>query len=146
MDTQRQEGRGLVITVISATIALSVVAIVVYLITMGPKNLAQQIVRLILTVVLCVFLYRGASWARWVTIILFLLGGILLIPSAIAALHIGAGAYMLFAMGAVYFASAAILLFAPAVRTYFSKGKDKQDEQPVSETNHKNQSSNATNK
>lgn len=131
--------------VIAVTLALSVMVILVYLTSIGPQKVPQQIVRLILTGVLCVFLYRGVNWARWVAGILFVLAGIVGIASGTALLYIGAGAFVLLAMGAVYVGSAVILLFVPSVRTYFGSSKHEQDEESASETTRKDVGSSATN-
>jgi len=66
----------LVLAVIVATLTLSVLVIVVFNTIQGAQRLPRQIVRFFLTVGLCVFLYRGANWARWVAGGLFTLAGL----------------------------------------------------------------------
>lgn len=126
METKPDTGRSLVLAVIVASLSLSVLVIVAFNIGRGPERLPQQIVRFFLTVGLCVILYRGANWARWVAGILFALGGLGSLIGGVASLStsIMAG-LLLVVMGLVYLASAVILLFVPAVRAYFGVGNAK---------------------
>ena len=122
MEPQVESGRRLVLAVIVASLTLSVLAIVAFNIARGPERLPQQIVRLLLTVGLCVFLYRGANWARWVAGILFVLAGLGSLLGGVAVLSTSMAGLLLIVMGFVYLASAVVLLFVPAVRAYFRVG------------------------
>jgi len=122
MEHQVESGRRLVLLVIVISLTFSVLVIVTFNILLGPENLPQQIVRFLLTVGLCAFLYKGANWARWVASILFGLAGLQGLIGGLVALSTSTAGLLLIVMGLVYVASAIVLLFIPAVRAYFGVG------------------------
>lgn len=122
METKPEAGRRLVLAIIVASLALSVLAILVFNVARGPERLPQQIVRFLLTVGLCVFLYRGANWARWVAGILFTLGGVGSLLVGSVALTTSLAGLLLIAMGLIYAGSAVVLFFVPPVQRYFGVG------------------------
>lgn len=73
---QTETGRRLVLAVIGSTLAVSALVFVAFNASQGPQRLPQQIGRFVLTVGLCVFLYRGANWARWVAGLRFASAGL----------------------------------------------------------------------
>ena len=117
----RTMGQRIVIAVILAIVGLSLLTIVSFTSFRGTERLPQQIVRFLLTIALCYFLYRGANWARWVTVVLCGLGGPAAVLSGVALLPLGFPGVLLIAMGLTYIVCAGILLFAPSVRVYFTK-------------------------
>lgn len=122
METQLTTGRKIVVGVIIATIALSLISIITSVLVDG-QPLPAHLVRFLLTILLCLFLYRGANWARWIVVILLLLAG----PSAVLAgltllPHPGSAA-LLIIIGLVYTTSAILLMFVPAVRAHFRPRK-----------------------
>ncbi len=119
MGVRTRPGRGLVVAVIVATLTMALLADIVSLLMRGPAQLPQQLVRFALTVVLCVFLYRGAAWARWVSGVLFALGSVVSLVGGIAYLSTNTASLLLLLLGAVYAACAVVLLFIPTVREYF---------------------------
>lgn len=119
---QFASGRRLVLAIIVASLTLDVLVIVTFNFVRGAELLPQQIVRFLLTVVLYVFLYRGANWARWAAGILFSLSGFGALQEWFALVSISMAGLLLIAMGLVYVASTVILLFVPSVRAYFSPG------------------------
>jgi hypothetical protein len=123
MQAHTEAGHRLVLTVIVATLTLSVLVIVASYTIQGPQRLPRQIVRFFLTVGLCVFLYRGANWARWVAGILFAVAGLGSLVDGVGALTISVAGLALLAMGLVYVASAVILLFVPTVQAFFGDAK-----------------------
>jgi hypothetical protein len=124
MEPQTKAGRSLVLAVIVATVTLSVLSIVAFNMVRGSERLPQQIARLVLTLGLCVFHYRGANWARWAAGILFAMGGVASLLGVVALSTSMAG-LLLLVMGSVYGACAAVLLFVPTVRAYFGAASAK---------------------
>jgi hypothetical protein len=122
MQVQTGTGRRLILAVIAATLTLDVLAIVTSSAILGPQRLPQQIVRFLLSIGLCVYLYRGANWARWVAGILYALAGLGSLVAGLAALTASMAGLLLLVMGLVYVASAVVLLFVPTVRAYFGAG------------------------
>ncbi len=125
MANQPVAGRRLVLAVIVASLTISVLVIVAFNLGRGPERLPQQIVRFLLTVGLCVFLHRGANWARWVAGILFAFGGVGSLLGGLSALSTSMGGLLLLVMGLVYLACAVVLFFVPRVRAYFGAGNAK---------------------
>ena len=123
MQPQREVGRRIVLAVIVATLTMSVLIIVTFNAVQGPQRLPQQIVRFFLTVGLCVFLYRGANWARWVAGILFAMAGLGSLLGGVAALTTSMAGLGLLVMGLVYVASTVVLLLVPTVRAFFGAGR-----------------------
>ena len=123
MDSDAERGRRLVVLVIVACLTLSVLVIFAYNIIVGSDTLPQQIVRLILTAGLCIFLYRGANWARWVASVLFALGGLFSLFAWLIIPSIRLTGLLQLVMGLVYGAIAIVLLFVPTVRAHFGVRK-----------------------
>lgn len=122
MESQIAKGRRLVLAVIVASLSISGIVIIVTNMPRGSDELPSQTIRLFLTVVLCIFLYRGSNWARWVA-------GILLVFGAVTSMILGFGitsstpaGLLIVLMGLVYSASAVVLIFVPSVRAYFRAG------------------------
>lgn len=121
MSRQRASGRPFVLAVIFALLGLSLYSIGTFISVFGTVKLPQQIVRFLFSIALCICLYRGANWARWVTALLCLVTGAAFLVS-IAVLQVrGSDAFQMIAMGTIYLASAGVLLIVPSVRAYFGK-------------------------
>lgn len=122
MTSRVETGRWLIVAVIVSVLALSVLTAAAFNAAGGTDRQPQQVVRFVLTAWLCIFLYRRATWARWVAGILFLLAGAV---SLFAGFASDLGDFLLVTMGTVYAAAGIILLFVPAVRVYF-RGPSRQ--------------------
>jgi hypothetical protein len=122
MVPQREAGRRLVLAVIVASLALEVLTIALFNLQLGPARLPQQIIRFLLTIGLCIFLYRGANWARWLAGVLFALVGPISLVLGLGTLPMTSGSLLLIVIGTVYMACAVILLFVPRVRMYYGAG------------------------
>jgi presenilin-like A22 family membrane protease len=131
MESQITTGRRIVLAVIVATLTLSVLSIFTYNVRLGQERITQQIIRYLLTIGLCVLLYKGANWARWVMGSLLGYTGVLAMFGGIAFSFNPRFSLLLIVMGMVYLAAAAALFFIPAVRAYFSQKKIKITTQPV---------------
>lgn len=117
----------MVLAVIVASLTMSLLVIVLFNLGRGPERLPQQIIRFLLTAGLCVFLYRGANWARWVGGVLFALGALGSLLGGLALLSTSIAGVLLLVMCLVYSASAVILLFVPTVRAYFGVDSARAD-------------------
>jgi len=120
MSSEIGGGRRIVLGVIVATLALSAVAIVAFNVLVGSERLHSQLFRFALTVLLSIFLYRRARWARWVAIALFAIAGVGALLGGVVLLRSSAAGLLLLATGAIYLASSGLLLFAPSVGSYFA--------------------------
>ncbi len=82
-------------------------------------GLAGSLIGLLVSLALCVFLYRGANWARSLLGLLSVLGSPALIFGLIDLLsgELRFGAYFI-TVGVTSIFVAAVLLFVPAVRAY----------------------------
>ncbi len=116
MTSKVETGRWLIVAVIVSVLALSVLSAAAFNVADGTDRQPQQVVRFVLTAWLCIFLYRRATWARWVSGVLFSLAGAAFLFVGLAS---DLGDFLLVTMGMVYAAAAAVLLFVPAVRAYF---------------------------
>lgn len=75
-ETSNAVGKRLVIRVAAIAVSMSALNIVFVNVLQGTDGLPKQLVRLCLTLVLCHFLIRGRPLARWISIVLFLAGGV----------------------------------------------------------------------
>jgi hypothetical protein len=122
MTPQDVVARRIILAIIAVALALPVVVIATFHIGRSQEGLPHQIGRLVLTLLLCVFLFRGANWARWAAGAVFIAAGIrelvlgFLLVSEVNGL-------VLIATGSVCLASAYVLFFVPVVRAYFTGGK-----------------------
>ena len=112
----------MVLAIIIATLSLCAVVTVTYWLQRGSERLASQLVRFALTVILSLNLYRGAVWARWVAIVLFLFGGGIGLTSLLELRRFSGAALLLAAMSLTYIGSALALLALPSVRAHFGIG------------------------
>ena len=125
MSDQANTGRKIVITIIFATVGISLLVIITRNLLIGPQKLPQDVVRFIYTIVLAFFLYRGAGWARWVVVNLYGLGGIFGIVGGMMLLATSRWALLLVVMGVIYFLSAGVVLFSRAVKVFLAPQKDR---------------------
>jgi hypothetical protein len=113
-----QRGRLIVIVVIAAVLLISCFT---FLAGIARSNLSPfAMVRFALTIGLCVMLWRGHSWARWLSAVLFGLGGIaaiLVLASSATDDNPMIGTTMLF-FGVIYFAISATLILSSDVRAF----------------------------
>ena len=116
---QQAKGRRIVLVIIIATLSLCAVVTVTYWLQRGSERLASQLGRFVLTVILSLNLYRGAVWARWVAIVLFLFGGGIGLASLLDLRRFSGAALLLAAMCLTYIGSALALLALPSVRAHF---------------------------
>ena len=119
MDPQIYRGRRLVLLVIIVCIGISLGTIVFTNLMLGPQNLGMQSVRFALTVFLCVMLYQGRNWARWVFGSLLLIGGTGFLLSGLPFLTQSLFGLFIIVLAFSYLGCAGILFFAPSVRAYF---------------------------
>ena len=120
MDEQVDRGRKIVLAIIVATIAFSAFSIITFISTVGPQRLPFQVVRFFLTILLGVFLYRGAKWVYWVSVILFAFSGV---TGLMGAFLLGFTLMALgsVAMGIVYVLSAWVLVYSNNVRLFLEQ-------------------------
>ena len=120
LDVVRSDGRRLVAIAIWALLCASILVIVASMFVRHSGPRLSEVVRLALEVLLCVFLYRGAAWARWLTIVCFGLGALFAFRGGLGLLPQAGGLLLLFL--AVTFAACAMLLAFPrSVRSHFAQ-------------------------
>jgi len=113
-----KKGRGLVLSVIGATIAIALFTDINYWIVIGFGDIARQIIRFSLTVLLCYFLYKGHKWAKVITIILSILAFFIIVFS-------GGFSVLLIIMGALYAYFAIALIVSKSVKSFMEHQKNK---------------------
>jgi hypothetical protein len=122
-ERSREVGRTLVIRIVVIAMTLSLVTIVTFMIAEGGTRLPQQLVRLTLTAVLCIYLLRGAPWARWTSAALFLVGGLLSLGGGLALLSTPSSAWVMVGFGAIYLYCGAVLMASRSVGAFFSRAR-----------------------
>jgi hypothetical protein len=113
-----EKGRRLVLAVISTIVAFSVFPGVLSA-ALDSHVSALTVARVSASLVLCVFLYRRANWARVVGGSVLGLAGIGSILTGLVRSAMDSTSIALIAFGTIYVSVATVLLFIPAVRAYF---------------------------
>ena len=98
------------LAVIATLIGTSATIITTFLVLRGSERLPGQLMRLGLTSLICFFLYRGVSGARFLIVIFCGIGAVYAITS---------GELPLLALGGIYVFAGATLVFSPSVSAYF---------------------------
>ncbi len=75
MSNQVKQGRAVVLVIAGLTIGISLFVIISYNARVGHEKLPRQLVRLGLTALMFFFVYKGSQVARWIAVILLVLGG-----------------------------------------------------------------------
>ena len=101
-----ERGRWIVIGCIACVLTLSIGVTLIYVSARGPERLPMQLIRLGITALVCLFLYRGVPAARVFAVLSAGLGGLFALFSG-----------TLF-MAVPYLTVAAVLAFAPSVSEF----------------------------
>lgn len=116
-----EAGRKLVVTVAAVAIAISFLT-VTFNVVRDPDRLPQQLVPFGLTLGLCAYLVRGRSWARWISVLLFLIGGIGAVLVSLGLFGKSMGAWAMLTMGVAYL-YCTLELSSPSVRAFFGSSR-----------------------
>jgi hypothetical protein len=119
----REVGRKLVVRVVLIAMTLSVFTIATFMLTQGQTRAPQQLLRLALTVVLCIYLLRSAAWARWTSALLFLVGGLLSLGAGFTLLSTPSSAWVMVCIGAIYLYCAGVLIASRSVSAFFGQAR-----------------------
>ena len=119
-DRLRVAGKRLVIRVVVIAMTLSIFTIATFMIAQGATRLSEQLLRLTLTVMLCIYLMRGVPWARWTSAVLFLVGGLLSLGGAARLLGNPGNAWLMVSFAATYLYCAGVLIASRSVSAFFS--------------------------
>jgi len=126
MDQKNELGRRIVITFIAIYLGAWAVSAVANFYQSNMQRLLY-IVFFSVQVVLCVFMYKGANWARLAQIAFLIFSGFRdLFLGLFFRFTLGSGdkvGLMLVAASLIPFSFAAGLLFVPAVKAYFKSGR-----------------------
>ena len=79
MEEQITKGRNLVVTILAFIIGESLINIImsiIYVENVGGERLTSELIGLAVTLLFAYFLYRGRTWARWLTAISMLFSAI----------------------------------------------------------------------
>lgn len=127
INSSTQKGQTLVISVIAIVILVSLLNLVGMAAIAPTQNTAKDGVRLVLTVSMCMFLYQGYGWARWVLGVLLGLGGLVAIPGALLVLTTSFfGALWILAIGVLYLGCAWVLLRSPEIKAFLAAQRAKR--------------------
>ncbi len=126
MDAFIRQGRLLISGVIVVCLSVSVATILFSILASGPHQVLQQLTRFGLTALLCVLLYQGRGWARWVLGILLGLGSILGLLSGLALLSQSFAAILLVGMGLLYLGCVIVLFFSARVQAFLAYQHDQR--------------------
>lgn len=116
-------GRKLVVRVAVIAVSLTLFTTATFLLAQGTTRVSQQLLRLTLTVLLSIYLVRGALWARWTSAVLFLLGGLLSVGGAAKLLGTPGSAWLMLGFGATYLYCAGVLLASRSVSAFFNAAR-----------------------
>ena len=83
-------------------------------------NIGAQGVRFLITLFLCISLYFGKNWARWLFVVLLSAGGVVATATGVTLLTTNPVSFSLFLMGLVYLGCALTLSLSPSVKMFLS--------------------------
>lgn len=126
MDTRIRQGRRILLLVIATCLLLSVSTILSYNLVLGPGKIVPQVVRFLLTALLCVFLYRGKDWARWLFGLLYGHNTIYAFTMGIPLLSQSLWGLMILFLGVLYLLMGVILFFSPSVRAFLTAQRERE--------------------
>jgi hypothetical protein len=116
----QQQGKMLVVRVVVIAMTLSLFTIATFMLSQGSMRAPQQLARLALTAMLCIFLLRRAAWARWTSAALFFVGGLLSLGAGFTLLSTPSSAWVMVGIGAIYLYCAGVLMASRSVSAFFS--------------------------
>ena len=126
MNPQIRQGRRILLVVIATCLLLSVSSILSYNLVLGPGKMVPQVVRFLLTVLLCVFLYRGKDWARWLFGLLYSYNCIYALSMGIPLLSQSLWGLMILFPGILYLLMVVVLFFSPSVRAFLTAQHERE--------------------
>lgn len=115
------KGRRLVATIAWLFVAISAMSIASLVSMQGTERLVVRLVRFGFTVLIAVNLYRGAAWARWLSVVLYSLGAFGAAFAAFVFVNSGfvLGAVAMAAMAIAYGVAVVLLTTSSSVSAYF---------------------------
>jgi hypothetical protein len=78
------------------------------------SNLTPGIVRFIITALIMFYLYKGYGWAKWLSVILFLIGGLVSLFLIVSDFHV-----ILLVLGLVYIFFGTMMIVSGSVNNFF---------------------------
>jgi hypothetical protein len=127
MSEEALAGRGLVIGVIATSLIVSLTTTLISERLVEENDLGTDIVRFVLTLLLCLALYQGRGWARWFSVVSFTIGGVgALIAGFIFLPIVPVAAPLLFFMGIIYTGCGIVLWWVPSVAAYFAEQRERR--------------------
>lgn len=124
MTEQAARGRRLVMGALAAMVVVSLISTTLSAVLSGGEGLAQDLIRTALTVALCYAVYQGRAWARWLTVALLGLGGLVSLGAGLVMLLVvPLGGAALLLLGVVYIACVVVLAAAPSARAFFAEAR-----------------------
>lgn len=123
-----KKGKKIIISMIAIVILTSILTTVgcafIYASNNDTTRLISQLVRgtirLSLECVIFIFLYKGREWAKTLTIILYLVGGVFGVISSIGLLGASTFAILLVIMSILYIGFAVVLITSKSVENYLT--------------------------
>lgn len=116
MSERAQKGQIILLVYLVLVLLASVGVIAFYVSSRGTDRLPAQLIRFVLTVVLCIFLFRGSRIAKSISVVLFAIGGSLALNGVFqgspltVALSVG--------LAALYLSFAWMLLWSGSVNAF----------------------------
>jgi hypothetical protein len=128
MTLQQGQGRAILVANIVVVLSISVTTTALYASERGTDRLPAQSVRFVLMAVLLAFVYRGSESAKWLTVVLSGLGGLL------AAMNVAKAFpridYLSAAMASLYLTFAVMLVASRRVNAFLTRTVRKPIEHP----------------
>ena len=124
MSRKEQIGENLVLVIIIAILFMELIVTLPLNLAVAREELPTQAVRLLLTAVFLVFLYKGRKWARWLLAVFFAIAVITAIAFALVLAATGAGlafAALLLLLALISLSSAGLLVFSSSVKAFLAR-------------------------
>jgi hypothetical protein len=124
MTRTEQIGENLILVIIIAILFMELIVTLPLNLAVARYDLPIQAVRLVLTVILLVFLYKGRRWARWFCTFLFTIATVTAIAFAAALAASGGGfafVSLLLLLALISLLSAVFLAFSSSIKAFLAR-------------------------
>jgi peptidoglycan/LPS O-acetylase OafA/YrhL len=118
MTQKARRGKIILLVYIALVLLTSAGLVALYVFSKGKEQAPARVARLALTALLCFYLFKGSKVAKFLSVVLFTLGGALALPlvlqGTLPAVAGGGG------LAALYLSFASVLLWSESVNAFMS--------------------------
>lgn len=127
MNDLAEKGKRLAGIICVGLVGIAVISTITYNLQGTSDKLFKNILSLFLIIILCLCLYRGQSWARWMfAIVLGIAGAVTFLGTATSISAVGLNSYtiIMLILGLIYLTCSGTLIFSKSISAYIEYCKE----------------------